>query len=143
VEKVSALEAAVASLLPRWMRPADFVVLERLPLNQNGKVDKKKLAPPPAKADVSVAETASSLEEILRGIAATQIGRAPGTISVRRSLHELGFDSLQLALLLTRASLLLPEGAARDGLFVNLHGFLREPSVARLAEHLRGLGVAG
>ncbi|MGZ3740535.1 MAG: non-ribosomal peptide synthetase, partial [Bdellovibrionota bacterium] len=142
VDDAGALEAAAAAVLPRWMRPAEFVSLVRLPLNQNGKVDKKKLAPPSAMPE-RLAEAASSLEETLRGIAAEQMGRAPGTISVRRSLHELGFDSLQLALLLTRASHLLPEGAPRDGLFTDLHGFLREPSLARLAEHLRGLGVAG
>ena len=53
---VSALRRALAELLPDFMMPSAFVMLERLPLNDNGKVDRNALPPPgPTRPTLDVA----------------------------------------------------------------------------------------
>ena len=44
------LKAAIAQKLPPYMIPAFFVKLDKLPVNQNGKLDRKALMPPEAGA---------------------------------------------------------------------------------------------
>jgi amino acid adenylation domain-containing protein len=57
------LRGLLRQTLPEYMLPADFVVLDRLPINASGKVDRRALpAPPPARPDGPPAATDSAAE---------------------------------------------------------------------------------
>jgi amino acid adenylation domain-containing protein len=80
--------------LPDHMVPAKFVILDALPLNANGKVDKASL-PAPAETDAAPADAdgpATEREQQLVAIWKTALGRSH--VSVNDSFGALGGDSL-------------------------------------------------
>jgi amino acid adenylation domain-containing protein len=88
-----ALAAHVADRLPVFARPAFFVALPEMPLNQNGKVDRRRLpAPTPADAGAGEAGPASPAEARLAAIWESVLGVkgiGPGA-----NFFELGGHSL-------------------------------------------------
>jgi amino acid adenylation domain-containing protein len=62
------LRTALAAKLPAYMVPSAFVPLDRLPLNANGKVDRKALPAPATDTADTPAEHLSWTEEIIAGI---------------------------------------------------------------------------
>lgn len=134
------LRKHLAATLPRWAVPGHIAALASLPLSQNGKIDKKRL-PTTRSLAGSNARQADSLQASLAAIAAELTGRTTAELPTERSLLDCGLDSLQMALLLTRASLLLPEDA-RATLFDRLDDVLQQPTLQRLAEHLASLGAS-
>src|SRR6185369_7282911 len=67
---VEALRAHVKEVLPEYMVPSAFVILERMPLTQNGKLDRRALPAPELGAYISRRYEApqGEVEEILAGI---------------------------------------------------------------------------
>ena len=137
------LRLALGELLPRALVPSRIVELASLPLTVNGKVDKSRL-PRALPGQAGGADSGSGLiglEGSLAAIAAELLGLPAGSVPLHRSLLELGFDSLQMALLLSRAAAAHLGEEGRGLLFAELADFLREPTILSLAEHLRGLGA--
>ncbi|WP_159052119.1 non-ribosomal peptide synthetase, partial [Streptomyces niveiscabiei] len=88
---VEGWRAQLAAVLPEYMVPSAFVVLDALPLTVNGKVDRRALSVPEFVRERYVAPR-TPVEETLAGIWADVLG-AEG-IGVHDNFFELGGDSI-------------------------------------------------
>ncbi|MDI1431311.1 non-ribosomal peptide synthetase/type I polyketide synthase [Polyangium sorediatum] len=127
--------------LPEYMVPASFVVLESMPTNLNGKIDRGRLPapPPPAPAPqpaAPAAATTTSPADLTARIAA--IWRAVlgvAEIDIDVPFFEAGGHSLSLA----RVQSAL---AAELGVDIDVVTLMRMPTIRLLAGHLATLRVA-
>ncbi|HEX9935694.1 MAG TPA: amino acid adenylation domain-containing protein, partial [Longimicrobium sp.] len=131
-----ALRAHLSEHLPEYMVPAAFVRLERLPLNPNGKLDRRALPAPDADAFDTRAYEApvGEVEEVLAGIWAEllkveRVGR-------RDDFFKLGGHSLLAVRVVSRVRQVLGVEAAIGDLFVRpvLADFARGLETAARAE---------
>ena len=88
----STLRKVCKESLPHYMVPADFVVLEYLPLNANGKVDKHSLPLPTGTAATATPNDANFTLEQLRRIWEEILNR--GNIGKDENFFDLGGHSL-------------------------------------------------
>ncbi|HEX7650149.1 MAG TPA: phosphopantetheine-binding protein [Noviherbaspirillum sp.] len=99
---VSATRAALLRSLPSYMVPGNFVVLERLPLNANGKVDRNALpAPDTMRSERTFESAQGSSEEKLAAIWSQVLHLE--RISVLDNFFELGGHSLLAVQVLSKA----------------------------------------
>ncbi len=120
----------VSRLLPAYMVPSAFVVLHRLPLTANGKVDRAALPAPRAEREESARgylAPRSQAEQALAAIWAQVLGLE--RVGVEDNFFELGGHSL-LAIRLFAAI------EAELGKRLPLAALFEGPSIARLAELL-------
>ncbi|NOK20265.1 non-ribosomal peptide synthase/polyketide synthase, partial [Corallococcus carmarthensis] len=124
-----ALRAAVQKQLPDYMEPSAIVVLPKLPLSPNGKVDRKALPAPQARiADPAASATPrSALEKALADIWAEVLHLE--TVDIHGDFFELGGHSLLATQVVARIRSTL-------GLELPLGDLFRAPTVASLAERL-------
>ncbi|MBX9602041.1 MAG: amino acid adenylation domain-containing protein [Bryobacteraceae bacterium] len=130
----AAVRSALAGRLPGYMVPAHLMILERLPLTQNGKLDRKRL-PPLADSAAPAARPARTprneletrLVEIWR-----EVLRVPG-IGIDDDIFEAGGDSLLVFQIAMRASKsgipLQPRSMFLHRTIARLAGALQEDSV--------------
>jgi amino acid adenylation domain-containing protein/non-ribosomal peptide synthase protein (TIGR01720 family) len=121
----AALRQHLASFLPEYMVPAVFVALEALPLNTNGKVDRRALpAPDPGPDRVAPrTPTEAALADIWTQVLAIE------RVGVEDNFFELGAHSLALA----RALRLINAQLAPALMIVDL---FKHPTIAHLAEEI-------
>jgi amino acid adenylation domain-containing protein len=107
--RAEALRAHVAEHLPAYMVPAAFVILERLPINNNGKVDRQALPAPEAPAPAaSPPQAVDKLETPFRTTVEMQLLRLwrelleQPSIGPEDDFFALGGDSLLAMRLLAR-----------------------------------------
>jgi acyl-coenzyme A synthetase/AMP-(fatty) acid ligase/acyl carrier protein len=89
--------------LPEYMIPSVYVTLDALPLNNNGKVDRRRLPPPdPSRGDAGPGYVAprNALEEVLAGIWASVL--KVERIGVHDNFFELGGHSLLVVKVISR-----------------------------------------
>ncbi|HEX9935769.1 MAG TPA: amino acid adenylation domain-containing protein, partial [Longimicrobium sp.] len=131
-----ALRAHLSEQLPEYMVPAAFVRMERLPLNPNGKLDRKALPAPDADAFDTRAYEApvGQVEEVLAGVwsellKVERVGR-------RDDFFKLGGHSLLAVRVVSRVRQVLGVEAAIGDLFVRpvLTDFARGLETAARAE---------
>ncbi len=123
---IADLRAHLSARLPSYMAPAAYVQLAGLPLNANGKVDRKHL-PPPSQAAMratAYAPPRTALELQLADIWETVLGRSP--IGIQDNFFEIGGHSLTAARLFVQI-----EG--RLGRSLPLTTLLQAPTIAELA----------
>ncbi|MEW5928157.1 MAG: non-ribosomal peptide synthase/polyketide synthase [Gemmatimonadota bacterium] len=129
------LRARLARRLPEHMVPGAFVVLERLPLNANGKLDRRAL-PAPARESAEWVAPRTAAEEVLAGICAAVLGRE--RVGVEESFFDLGGHSLLATQVVSRVR-------EAFGVELPLKALFEAPTVEGLAgriEALRGTGAA-
>jgi amino acid adenylation domain-containing protein len=128
------LRSFLKAKLPAYMVPATFVVLDRLPLNANGKVDQKALPSP----DLTIAEElhltaaapTTSLEASLVELWTQLLGRTP--VGIHDNFFELGGHSLLATQLVSRI---------RDRFQVELplRKIFETPTIAELSQVITAL----
>ena len=125
------LRAHLSRRLPEYMVPAAFVAMDALPLNRNGKVDRRALPAPDAPVHGDGARFVAprdETEELLAALWAEVLDVA--RVGVHDSFFEAGGHSLGAMQLATRV---------REALRVELplRALFEAPTVAALAERLR------
>jgi len=91
----------VAAALPEYMVPAAFVVLDRLPLNPNGKLDRAALPSPEYVASGTGRAAETEREQVLCGLYESVLGVSG--IGAEDSFFDLGGDSIIAIQLVSRA----------------------------------------
>ncbi|GAB4589244.1 hypothetical protein Ntsu_70760 [Nocardia sp. IFM 10818] len=126
-EVAAELRAALVAGLPQYMVPAVIVVLDALPLNANGKVDRPRL-PEPVFAAAMHREPVTRLERLVAAAFAevAELADAPGLDS---DFFALGGNSLMATRLVARLG-------ADLGVHVPVAAVFEAPTVAGLAERL-------
>ncbi len=125
------LREDLAGRLPDYMIPAAVVVLDRMPLAPNGKLDRSAL-PEPEFAGSAYRAPRTPQERVLCGLYAEVLGVE--RVGIDDSFFDLGGHSLLVTRLTTRILSLL-------GVQLPLRSVFESPTVAGLAAHLAS-GIA-
>ncbi|HEV2736704.1 MAG TPA: amino acid adenylation domain-containing protein, partial [Longimicrobiaceae bacterium] len=132
---VAELRSALRGRLPEYMVPSAFVVLDALPLNVNGKVDRKALPAPEAGGDgKSCVAPRTAAEEILAGIWDEVLGVE--RVGAEEDFFELGGHSLLATRVVSRVR-------QSFGVEVPLRALFEAPTVAGLAGRVEALLAGG
>lgn len=131
-----ALKNHASRLLPDYMQPCAWTVLESMPFASNGKVDRKALLETPFSLtdNPSLRLPASADEAVLRDIWADLLELPASEISTDESFFNLGGHSI----LLSRMLLRLREAFGRS---ISINRFIELPTIAKLATLVRGSGT--
>ena len=124
----NALKAHIGQTLPEHMVPSAIVVLERLPLTANGKLDRRAL-PAPDLTPTLVRQPRTSQEHILCALFAEVLGLE--RVGIDDSFFALGGDSILSIQLVSRAR--------RAGLVITPRAVFQHQTVARLAATARAV----
>jgi amino acid adenylation domain-containing protein len=127
---VSALRRYLRRLLPEYMVPSDFVLLDALPLTANGKVDKNALPVPKRRrmeTERAFVAPRTALEQVLCGLCCETL--QVNSVGLDDSFFDLGGHSLLATQLVSRI---------RDTLEIELplRRLFETLTVARLAESI-------
>jgi amino acid adenylation domain-containing protein/non-ribosomal peptide synthase protein (TIGR01720 family) len=121
----AALRAMLAAALPDYMVPAVLVPLAALPLNSNGKLDRRALPAPARTAHSGRTEPATEAERVLAAVWADVLGVPVG---MDDDFFALGGDSI--------ISIQVVSRARNAGLRLTPRDVFTHPTVAALARHI-------
>jgi amino acid adenylation domain-containing protein len=121
----TALRDALRSALPDYMVPSFFVLLDKLPLTANGKLDKRALPAPDGAllGDEYVAPTTDT-EQTLVQIWAEQFDIDPDRLSVKTNYFDIGGNSLSILKSIARMN--------NGGIQRSIKQFYGYPTIAEL-----------
>nr|AKA59408.1 non-ribosomal peptide synthetase [uncultured bacterium AB_1241] len=129
---VGALGPFLREQLPDYMVPSTFVVLDQLPLNPNGKVDRRALPAPRPRTTTAGREPGTELERLVAGLFAELLGLP--AVGVDDDFFALGGHSLLATRLIGRVRAVVGVELAIGDLFDH-------PTVGALAERLGAMGA--
>ncbi|AXG70727.1 gramicidin S synthase 2 [Kordia sp. SMS9] len=124
------LRVALQNSLPNYMLPASFVQITEMPLNANGKVDKKELLLKGVtinSVSKTIVEASNHTEEVLVSLLKKALDTEK--ISVKDNFFDLGVNSIMLIKLLYEINAMLKTD-------VKLMTIFQHPTVERLAQVL-------
>ncbi|MGE5343489.1 MAG: amino acid adenylation domain-containing protein [Candidatus Omnitrophota bacterium] len=121
----------LAKGLPDYMIPSYFVLMEQIPLNPNGKIDRRAL-PEPAAAGKAEGEAPSDAVEAKLVNIWTQVLGMETPIGVTNNFFESGGHSL-------KASILVAKINHEMGTALSLVDIFIKPTIRELAAYLRGM----
>jgi amino acid adenylation domain-containing protein len=130
VSEPHVLRAYCRSLLPEYMVPSGFVLVDSLPLTQSGKLDRAQLPVVHEAADLPNRATAAPQtpnEKMLAAIWADILPR--GQFGIHDNFFDLGGHSLMATRMVSRIR-------AEFGLELPLRAVFEQPTVAALAEQI-------
>ncbi|WP_067827391.1 non-ribosomal peptide synthetase [Nocardia inohanensis] len=140
---LTAIRAHAADSLPGYMVPSAFVVLDAVPLNAVGKLDRKALPEPVFEAETEYRAPSTATEKALAAIVAELLGR--DRVGVHDSFFALGGDSILAIQLVSRARLhgleLSPLQVFEHRTVAALAALAEEAGEAIVLEELPGGGV--
>jgi amino acid adenylation domain-containing protein/non-ribosomal peptide synthase protein (TIGR01720 family) len=122
----------LAAQLPVYMLPTYFVVLESLPLNPNGKIDRKALPHPTADSsgsEVDYTPPGNPMEEKLVEIWEQVLGRKP--IGINDNFFMVGGDSIKSIQIAARMNM--------EGFKLEMRDVFQYPAISQLAPRVRKL----
>ncbi|MFF1413400.1 amino acid adenylation domain-containing protein [Streptomyces sp. NPDC058289] len=125
------LRTHTAALLPEFMVPSVFVVLDQLPLTSNGKVDYRSLPAPSYETEASGRGPRTPREEILCGLFTEILGVSE--VGIDDNFFELGGHSLLATRLISRIRTTLD-------IEIPFRTFFEAPTVAGLADQITRAG---
>ncbi|MFJ4145436.1 amino acid adenylation domain-containing protein [Pseudomonas sp. NPDC089734] len=120
--EVETLREQLTACLPEYLVPAQFVVLERLPLTANGKLDKRAL-PKPGVVKQRYTAPVGEIEEKLAAVWADVLKLEK--VGTTDNFFELGGDSILSLQIIARAK--------RQGLKLNPKQLFEKQTIAQLA----------
>ncbi|MET0396369.1 MAG: amino acid adenylation domain-containing protein, partial [Longimicrobiaceae bacterium] len=133
--EVESLRTRLHERLPEYMVPGAFVALERLPLNANGKLDRRALpAPAYGSAEDRFVAPRTAAEEVLAGIWSQVLGVE--RVGVEEGFFDLGGHSLLATQVASRAR-------RAFGVEVPLRALFEARTVAGLAARIEALRSTG
>ncbi|MCX4750084.1 amino acid adenylation domain-containing protein [Kitasatospora sp. NBC_01287] len=135
-EQRTELRRLAERALPEYMVPSAFVMLESLPLTNNGKLDRRALPAPGIDAYTQREYIAPSTatERALAAVWADLLGFDPDRVSAHDNFFQLGGHSLLITVLVARLKEL--------GFDVPVRSVFSSPTLARLATEIDA-GTAG
>jgi len=132
----SELRGYLKKRLPDYMAPRSFVMLEEMPLNENGKVDKDALPPPPAIHDIADGKDfvapRTPAEQTIAEIWSQLLTVA--TVSVHSDFFDLGGHSITATRLAARLR-------SAFQVEVPLRAIFERPTIAELAELVEAMVI--
>jgi non-ribosomal peptide synthase protein (TIGR01720 family) len=123
------LDQYLRTRLPDYMVPQHLVRLPKLPLNQNGKIDRKDLASRPLPAPLlskDADEPTSEIEQAILRVWRSVFGEM---ITGRESYYDMGGDSIRAIQVTSRLR--------SEGLEVEVADILKHPLISELARAVR------
>jgi amino acid adenylation domain-containing protein/non-ribosomal peptide synthase protein (TIGR01720 family) len=117
------LRESLARVLPNYMVPAFITVLSSLPLNSNGKLDRKRLPAPELTRSGSGRRPRTHAEEVLCSLMMQVLGLSH--VTPDDNFFALGGDSILAFQLVSRAR--------RSGLVLSLRDVFEQPTIEALA----------
>ncbi|MES1241581.1 MAG: non-ribosomal peptide synthase/polyketide synthase [Acidobacteriota bacterium] len=131
-EAEAGLRAALRARLPDYMVPADWIFLDALPLNPNGKVDRQALARIELRRAAEDFEAPrNAAEELLAGLWADVLGRE--RVGIRENFFAIGGHSLLGARVMSRVR-------QAFGAELPLRALFESPTVGELAARIEREG---
>ncbi len=127
----ASLRAFLADKLPEYMIPSAFVPLEKLPLNANGKVDRRALPAPVYEEELTVSEAPrTAVEAQVAQVWAEVLGRSP--LGVHANFFDLGGHSLIATQIVARLQHIFQRK-------LPVHLIFEAPTIAQLADRIEAM----